>query len=1267
MLLPSEGNPAAIGASQNEMTIAFRALKMHNGDTITPEVTMWLEHNNVGTEYKDGISDSIVNGKNYECQGPIVDGKEAAGLPKHGAEAKTLMLDTIKITAAPRYNLKFVSSTSSQMTAAGTYDFSSGNDKALNKTAGNVYGRLTGTGIQVEIDSKEGYGMRGVELPSTDYPISFVLTLSSEYIKSNEENAGAEINAEYQPLFFSGDGNKASATSSFDGRKVNTYRGYALTVPYNTGANYNGCYNGGTWQFEAVEGKANEVKVTITGFDIKDDVKEKNLPNCYPYTNSDSPETNKQYYNPDNLKNWWEIDQAVFTAGEIWVLQPYNNSYNVYIVDRAGLEGQFKNVIQASDFCMYSAMGETVTTQTNLDDDKATDARYLKNRGNISAYISYLKNPWSGWNDALTEGCNETDNDWAVAGQPVAIRMHTAYNGNTEEYRAVATNQLIKWDDEFFEPESAASSNITYFSNKNATRLWAAKQDGTGWNSDEEMKRATIDDLKFYTSLSAMGNAVPVGILEERRGVQTDGAHNVMLFVKGKIKENCEPNKVYMTVQNSYVWRMVDIEDDVKAYYKKDVNSVSDKEYEDYMKNVFPSAVNNTKEMLDEKGGFTKDYTQPFWRQDYWFSAGKGKVSNSSMADTGACRAAAKASYDAYGHKPGNGMKFYQDSCLVVPYESTITKSVAQKEAGGSGDAKAVFDMNQNQRVIDFVLYPKIERIKGTGVSGAAQVNTIVHVTDVLPAGLTYIENSAYLGGTYTQDPTCQQEGKITGGIQEQKEAAVGQAYLQQYGITKNADGTTTIEWRFPITINANETVWTQPIRFSCRIGTPGQDATDVKDGDQLTNTVKIWSEGETVRKQCKEFGNLSECSIKIVKTGALSLSKLADQLLADLWDTMGFTMNVGNNSSAMLSNITIAETLPYNGINGSSFNGKLKVTEFSAGTEELLEHFQFYYTTEEKYKGMTSAEIKDEMQDKEFDVESGWIALELSGPSNTTFVTDDGTEFPSDVDQTKQITAIVAVGKLPANKTLKMHITFMLEGGVATDILVNTLSKDRLISSAKTSVVNRTLEGLAWKDEDGDGERDNMETPLSGVKVSLWKLNKDGIYEKVCYPKTKIPVEIETGQQVSIQASVADIKPYVGKDSTDPFVSGRYKFTELPAGTYKVMFTDGTQRIQDFIASPVNHISYENRDSDGIPHYENENNQKKLKYTKIEGIELKAAKLLDSGTGESLDHDSGFYDRGYELPSTGGIGTASFYAAGGALVFAAVVLLITRRRMDRK
>ena len=38
----------------------------------------------------------------------------------------------------------------------------------------------------------------------------------------------------------------------------------------------------------------------------------------------------------------------------------------------------------------------------------------------------------------------------------------------------------------------------------------------------------------------------------------------------------------------------------------------------------------------------------------------------------------------------------------------------------------------------------------------------------------------------------------------------------------------------------------------------------------------------------------------------------------------------------------------------------------------------------------------------------------------------------------------------------------------------------------------------------------------------------------------------------------------------------------------------------------------------------------------------------------------------GTELPSTGGVGTAYFYALGGVLAVGAAVLLVTRKRVER-
>ena len=1240
LLVPNEDNPAAIGASQNELSVVIRALRMQNEEKMVPKFTLWLEYNDVGTTYADGIPQSIVTDSKHSCTGKDTDETE------HGQEYSTITAPDITISAAPLYNVAVVECKNAQNTVIGTYDFNTGSANAVNYGMGSQYGRLTASGLLVEIRGKSGQGLRGVELPSTKHPIKFTLKLSS-YYKPATGTTDPEIDKNYQALLYSAGGNSSGNGDNPDGRKVDAYNKSALMVPYNklvANSAYKSCADGGSWSFEAVSGQPGTYQVTVKDFKIDT--------SQFPQTYVDGTTSSTLYYNPGKVDNWWDIERAVFSAAELWVVQPYNSTGEdkTYIVNDYGVEGQFFTEISISDFSMTSESGTSVTTQTITTDDSESFGKYVKNPGSIDAYIAYLKNKPASWDDALTEGAARTDNDWATAGQGVTIRTHTAYRDNDGEYLAVGFDTLVKFDDEFFEPDGDGSSvgykfnNTSYLINGSSWRLlWAAKPDKTGWTNDEEMKKATEDDLVYYTTLEDLKNAgaVCVGALAEWRGVQRPGGHNVMLYLYGHIKKDCPPNQVYMTTQCNYAWRKKDVQNLVAAYYKTSAEQLTDSQYLEYMTKVFPSRQTQSQTMLDGEHLFTEDYPQPFWRHDYYCTNGTGKITDTGreyLEDTGGSRTCSKATYDENGYHPGTGANAYQDSCLVVPYETTITKSTAQKEKGAS-TAKKVYDMNQNQRTVDFVLYPKISRTLGEGVSGAGTLETVVHVEDTLPKGLTYINGSAYLGGSYEQDPLHQKQGTITGGIQERDGKDAEGNYLLQEELTVNKDGTTTIRWSFPVTVNANTPEWTEPIRFSCTIGTPGDETTDVQHQQLLTNTVKVWSDGEAKREFKTEYGNVAQYGIQIQKSGALSLSKLADQLLVNWWDPMGFTMNIGNNSSTTKENAVIVESIPCNGVNGTAFHGALRITEFSAGTldsdansDTLLADFQFYYTSDEAYKGCSSASLIAAKTD--FANNDKWKELILSDGANTEsgrpyglFKTTGGKAFPAEVDQTSQITAIVAVGDLPENKTLKMHITFALAEGEAQDKLVNYLSQESLVSSAQTQVVNRTLEGLAWNDVNANGKQEDRESRISGISVSLWKLKTNGDsskaedYEAYCYPNSQTQIIIETGKQISVQAQ--------NSTAAADYEAGRYRFTDLPAGTYAVKFTGGTKAIKDYMASPANNILDDSLDSDGIAVY---TDNADLECTMIRGIVLKEAKELTSGTGESKYHDSGFYDAVYDL-----------------------------------
>lgn len=218
--------------------------------------------------------------------------------------------------------------------------------------------------------------------------------------------------------------------------------------------------------------------------------------------------------------------------------------------------------------------------------------------------------------------------------------------------------------------------------------------------------------------------------------------------------------------------------------------------------------------------------------------------------------------------------------------------------------------------------------------------------------------------------------------------------------------------------------------------------------------------------------------------------------------------------------------------------------------------------------------------------------------------------------------------------------------------------------TKATTPIIRRSIERLTWLDRNSDGvQNDGSNRYISGVKVSLLKL-KDGFdptneanYESYCYPGTAEQVTVETGKQVSV----------ISQGSNTDYIPGRYRFLDLPEGTYAVKFEDGSgeTKISPLIASPANRGEDDTHDSDGIAVYKEDRSE--LLRTYILNINMPAAADIASYTYESNCNDSGFYERGYEIPKSGGQGTAVFTVTGATLFAAAAILLIYKHKKRAK
>ena len=196
--------------------------------------------------------------------------------------------------------------------------------------------------------------------------------------------------------------------------------------------------------------------------------------------------------------------------------------------------------------------------------------------------------------------------------------------------------------------------------------------------------------------------------------------------------------------------------------------------------------------------------------------------------------------------------------------------------------------------------------------------------------------------------------------------------------------------------------------------------------------------------------------------------------------------------------------------------------------------------------------------------------------------------------------------------------------------------------TTATTPIIRRSIEGLTWLDRNSDGvQNDGPKLCISHVNVSLLKLKDGGSaeneadYETYYYPNSTNPVTVETGKQVSV----------ISQGSDTDYIPGRYRFMDLPAGTYAVRFEDGTGdiNISPLIASPANRGEDDTLDSDGIAVYTNDRSALLRTYI----LNIKIPEVADGYTYESKCNDSGFYERGYELPKSGGKGTDAYTFLG--------------------
>ena len=1037
-LTPTKGNVTSLpGRGTVEFVMQIRGMK--NNDKIQPTFSAFMDYNKATS-------------KGAVCQ-------THKDKDNHGKEFVTTVPEEVVVTTIPGYNIAIQEIQDTAAYAGGDWNFSTGNNKALNKDKGTVNGRLVGFGVTVQMyNIDKNKGVKGIEYP--EGPISFDINLSSSYLQDNNTSIPLDDREEYRPLVWSY--GPSSNGDAIDGRDVSLIYGTTyLAAPYNSSGHSiaedgalkspercDTCWNGGDWSMQQ---NGRTIRCTISNYEIN--------PNWFPNYNVSSVEINPDY----------EKNEGCFSSGEIFVVVPYGQN-DKYLGNVYG-NGTIQLNLTDTNMSATSKTGDHVTQQGNNDDDKAAKVVHLSRPGDYvnKVYYAYYGSDdigfWEDSNEPHMGDCYKNGQDASCIGSNVAISWGGVNNAQGEmDNFAEAGDFLMKFDDEALTVDTSKQmkSNMT----GSNTFYFAVKQDGTGWANDDDMENAKINDLKYYPTLAeAQQNGVCVGLLWSWRCDHSEKNHanlninNEDMFAKAwfNIKTDLSlTGKVYQIVPVANIWRA----------------------------RVLAREANGTVN--------TKDVVSQYHAQ---FGAPQPAKSLENVM-----HAYQKSEYDKSGYIGGHTALFggweYGDSLYLAGYESRINKAILQKDS--SGEDKSVFDLDAGQKIVDYELAPYMdisERITWASP-------TTITIVDTLPNGIEYIDGSAVLGAEYEEG-----ESGFTGTFK-------GGSPLEPKKGTVTKDGTVynTLTW----TINNATVQYKQP-----KIFYKGQILPTVESGQQLDNTVTI-STTEDNRIHSSLNGNMDTVGCGVVKLSNVSVTKRSKQLLYDINDDISYAVSLSNNSNKVMENEILLDIMPLNGKNSSLYNGSYSIKELSVACDTP---FEVYYTLDENVHGTKAIDYK---YDEIIDGISGGVTWKMAS------VSGNKVSFGEDSDK---VIAWTLIANIPAASMVTVENVIDTEGNKPEDIYYNTASVNKSEVAAPVSIVGRELSGTTWIDVNEDGKRDSNEKLLPGVTVTLYD---------------------ESGNVVK---DLKDGKECIAK--TD--ANGNYLFLNLPAGEFKVVFSDGDVKLKDY------------------------------------------------------------------------------------------------------
>lgn len=999
--------------------------------------------------------------------------------------------DTPKdVTVSAKLNLNVTLKT--YTVGGGVYDFSTGDRTAPNKSLGKVSGRQLHVGAMVSMRWPDrSKGLKGIEAPRGR--ISYTLHVKNVF---RDEDAGQTKHAgerKWQPLLWDRlhnnyNSSHARAVDSFD--HANWWFPFSTTagtVNEQSVLDGNVSYDEGT-----TDDDGTTIKVSFDGYDVVN----------YPCSNGWGYESG---CSTDYMDSTGTVRQVapLHVDNFVFILPTTRDGKTAaqyYGKGQTGIVSAYDRSLTAdteSGYSLPASKDNGNQTVTN-DDSKTFDYLVLLPGSFIQAlYYTSCASTDCGRVDASTTGRwqdpeREQGSDRVLAGKSIGIMSSTENNLGTVGGGRVIGYHLMKWDPTVMTPLAAESNpskpymvrlgwstwgarysgSDTMDGNSSAPVVWGVRPDGGNFPDDKSQAKASYGDFDWYDTYaeaSKHGLVLAATVCDTRVWDSTRTTLGQRLAFGLTLPVRIKDTAVGRTAQ---ITGQVDFWTRAKLAKTNGLDANSD--------DIAPWVA-----FVSKVGRLRyRDFVGKYGDADLHYD-GKNYV-KATFSEDGAYQGG-----DTAGNTRG-------DTLYVVGEQPHVGKSTAQSGDDGTS-AKTIYDLDKEQRYVDWVVTASAEtQASSTG----GDYVTDYHIKDTLPAGLTYVDGSSYVDGTYAEHDHGQQRGTVTGGRSITPK------------ISRNKDGTTTLEY----VVNgakADSSTKTQ-LHFTTMIGDASDPDNDAKNNQQYTNHVEIRSK-RAMGEPRSALGQTADYTIRVSRTRATALATRADPLLNDINRPLGFRNMLGNFSKDEKTDPYAVDVMPYTGLNQSNYHGDYTLAGLTvkAGAGASMNGVRVYFTTDQKWRNVDATKITREQVQQ-------WTEATVNATTGKVTIPDG---------YSKPVAWAFTSPSLPANARYDFSLSIRPTGNKAADSYVNRWADGDNKVDAVTQVVERKVNGVAWFDTNHDGIRQDSDRLLADVNVTLVDAN---------------------GRTVTS----VDGKPCTA--TTDR--NGHYEIGSIPAGSgFKLRFTPKT------------------------------------------------------------------------------------------------------------